>query len=166
MGKGRLEAFSDGVIAIIITIMVLELKVPHGDDAATGRCSRLIPVFLSYVLSFVLRGHLLEQPSPHAARVARLVNGAILWANLHLLFWLSLVPFVDGVDGREPLRRRGRSALYGFVLLMAGLAYYDPGARPRAPAGKGLTAGPRTRRGRERAGCRWCSTRPRSRSRS
>ena len=102
MGKERLEAFSDGVIAIIITIMVLELKVPHGADWATlaGRC----PVFLSYVLSFVYLGiywnnhhHLL-----HAVDAAS--TAAILWANLHLLFWLSLIPVRHRLDGREPLR--------------------------------------------------------------
>ncbi|MDB5811313.1 MAG: hypothetical protein JWN94_3435, partial [Betaproteobacteria bacterium] len=116
MVKGRLEAFSDGVIAIIITIMVLELKVPHGETA--GALKPLLPVFLSYVLSFVYVGiywnnhhHML-----HAST-------AILWANLHLLFWLSLFPFTAGWMGENHFTAMP-TALYGMVLLMAGIAYY------------------------------------------
>ena len=120
MGTGRLEAFSDGVIAIIITIMVLELKVPHGSDLATLR--PLVPVLSCYVLSFVFIG-IYWNNHHHMLHAAGKVNGPILWANLHLLFWLSLVPFVTGWMGEncfEPLP----VALYGAVMLMAGLAYY------------------------------------------
>ena len=120
MGTGRLEAFSDGVIAIIITIMVLELKVPHGSDLATLR--PLVPVLSCYVLSFVFIG-IYWNNHHHMLHAAGRVNGPILWANLHLLFWLSLVPFVTGWMGEncfEPLP----VALYGAVMLMAGLAYY------------------------------------------
>jgi uncharacterized membrane protein len=120
MGKNRLEAFSDGVLAIIITIMVLELKVPHGTDLAA--LAPLLPVFLSYVLSFIYVG-IYWNNHHHLLHAARHVNGAILWANLHLLFWLSVVPFVTGWMGENhfaPLP----VALYGVVLLMAGTAYY------------------------------------------
>ena len=119
MNKTRLEAFSDGVIAIIITIMVLELKVPHGTDFASLR--PLLPVFLSYVLSFVYIA-IYWNNHHHLLHLAQRVSGAILWANMHLLFWLSLVPFVTGWMGEnhfEPLP----VALYGAVLLMCGLAY-------------------------------------------
>ena len=118
MGKNRLEAFSDGVIAIIITIMVLEMKVPHGDDLAALHA--LIPVFISYVLSFVYVGiywnnhHLL-----HAVQK----NGPILWANLHLLFWLSLFPFVTGWMGENHFST-WPVAVYGTALLMVAVAYY------------------------------------------
>jgi uncharacterized membrane protein len=120
MPKGRLEAFSDGVIAIIITIMVLELKVPHGDDLAA--LAPLIPVFLSYLLSFVYVG-IYWNNHHHLLHASKHISGAALWANLHLLFWLSLVPFATGWMGENhwgalPV------ALYGFILLMAGLAYY------------------------------------------
>ena len=98
MGKGRLEALSDGVIAIIITIMVLELKVPH--DADPKALMPLIPVFLSYVLSFVFVG-IYWNNHHHMFHAVRRVNGATLWANLHLLFWLSLVPFVTGSDRKS-----------------------------------------------------------------
>ncbi len=120
MGKGRLEAFSDGVIAIIITIMVLELKVPHGGDFKT--LAPLLPVFLSYVLSFVFVG-IYWNNHHHMLHAAHKVNGPVLWANLHLLFWLSLVPFVTGWMGENhfaPLP----VALYGVVMLLAGVAYY------------------------------------------
>jgi len=120
MGKGRLEAFSDGVIAIIITIMVLEMKVPHGIDLAALR--PLIPVFLSYVLSFVYLG-IYWNNHHHMLHATQRVDGGVLWANLHLLFWLSLVPFVTGWMGENhfaPLP----TALYGVVLLMAAVAYY------------------------------------------
>src|SRR5216683_3717774 len=119
MGKGRLEAFSDGVVAIIITIMVLELKTPHGSDLAA--LQQLVPVFLSYLLSFVYIGiywnnhHHLFQASKH-------VNGRILWANLHLLFWLSLVPFVTNWMGESSFAALP-VAIYGVVLLLAGCAY-------------------------------------------
>jgi len=119
MGTSRLEAFSDGVIAIIITIMVLEMKVPHGDDP--GMLRALVPVFLSYVLSFVFVG-IYWNNHHHLLHACQRINGLIMWANLHLLFWLSLVPFVTGWLGEN----HGASvptALYGVVLLMAGLAY-------------------------------------------
>jgi len=120
MGKGRLEAFSDGVLAIIITIMVLELKVPHGSDLADLR--PLFPVFVSYVLSFVYLG-IYWNNHHHLCQVTEGVDGTILWANLHLLFWLSLVPFVTGWMGENHFAA-GPTALYGVVLLMAAIAYY------------------------------------------
>jgi uncharacterized membrane protein len=119
MGKGRLEAFSDGVIAIIITIMVLELKVPHGTELVALK--PLIPVFFSYVLSFVYVG-IYWNNHHHLLHVAEKVNGRILWANLHLLFWLSLIPFVTGWMGENHFAAVP-VALYGAILLMAGLAY-------------------------------------------
>ena len=119
MGKNRLEAFSDGVIAIIITIMVLEMKVPHGNDLAALR--PLIPVFVSYVLSFAYVG-IYWNNHHHMLHAAAQVNGAILWANLHLLFWLSLIPFVTGWMGENHFAALP-VALYGVVLLMAGAAY-------------------------------------------
>jgi len=120
VGKGRLEAFSDGVIAIIITIMVLELKVPHG--AGLDVLSPLIPVFISYVLSFVFIG-IYWNNHHHMLHAVGKVNGRILWANLHLLFWLSLVPFVTGWMGENHFAALP-VALYGVVLLMAGVAYF------------------------------------------
>ena len=120
MGKGRLEAFSDGVIAIIITIMVLEMKVPHGTDLAALR--PLVPVFLSYVLSFVYLG-IYWNNHHHMLQVTQRVDGGVLWANLHLLFWLSLVPFVTGWMGENHFAALP-TALYGVVLLMAAIAYY------------------------------------------
>ena len=120
MGKGRLEAFSDGVIAIIITIMVLELKAPHGAELDALR--PLIPVFVSYVLSFVFIG-IYWNNHHHMLHAAGKVNGRILWANLHLLFWLSLIPFVTGWMGENHFAALP-VALYGAVLLMAGLAYF------------------------------------------
>jgi len=120
MGKNRLEAFSDGVLAIIITIMVLELKVPHGADWAS--LSNLMPVFLSYVLSFVYVG-IYWNNHHHLLHAVKHVSGGVLWANLHLLFWLSLIPFVTGWMGENhfyPLP----VALYGGVLVMAGVAYW------------------------------------------
>jgi uncharacterized membrane protein len=119
MGKGRLEAFSDGVIAIIITIMVLELKAPHG----TGFDALLpvIPVFLSYVLSFTYVG-IYWNNHHHMLHAADSVCGAALWANLHLLFWLSLIPFVTAwMDENFTI---APVAIYGVVLLMSGIAYY------------------------------------------
>jgi TMEM175 potassium channel family protein len=120
MGKGRLEAFSDGVIAIIITIMVLEMKVPHGEtvDALVP----LVPVFLSYVLSFVYVG-IYWNNHHHMLHASGKVTGPMLWANLHLLFWLSLFPFVTGWMGENHLAPVP-SALYGLVLLMAAIAYW------------------------------------------
>jgi uncharacterized membrane protein len=124
MGKGRLEAFSDGVIAIIITIMVLELKVPHDSDHSASLHS-LYPlrhVFLSYVLSFIFVG-IYWNNHHHMLHAVHRVNGRILWANLYLLFWLSLVPFVTGWTGETGFAA-WPVALYGFVMLMAGAAYY------------------------------------------
>ena len=120
MRKGRLEAFSDGVIAIIITIMVLEMKVPEGRDLAA--LAPIIPVFLSYVLSFVFLG-IYWNNHHHLFQAARQVNGSVLWANLHLLFWLSLVPFVTGWMGENEFSA-WPVALYGVVLWFSGLAYY------------------------------------------
>ncbi len=119
MTTGRLEAFSDGVLAIIITIMVLELKVPHGTDFAALR--PLIPVFLSYILSFIFIG-IYWNNHHHMMHAVGRVSGAMLWANLHLLFWLSLVPFVTGWMGENHFAPAS-VALYGVVLLMSGLAY-------------------------------------------
>jgi len=119
MSKTRLEAFSDGVIAILITIMVLELKLPHGSDLEALRS--MLPVFLTYVLSFVFLG-IYWNNHHHLLHGTERVNGKILWANLHLLFWLSLVPFVTGWMGENhfaPLP----TAAYGVVLLLAGIAY-------------------------------------------
>jgi uncharacterized membrane protein len=119
MGKNRLEAFSDGVIAIIITIMVLEMKVPHGEGIET--LAPLIPVFLSYVLSFVYLG-IYWNNHHHMLYACRHVTGPMLWANLYLLFWLSLIPFATGWMGENHFAAVP-SALYGVVLLMAAVAY-------------------------------------------
>lgn len=120
MGKTRLEAFSDGVIAIIITIMVLELKVPHNTDFQS--LTPLLPVFLSYVLSFVHIG-IYWNNHHHMVHTVKQVTAGILWANLHLLFWLSLSPFATGWMGENHFAALP-TALYGFILLMAGLAYF------------------------------------------
>lgn len=120
MTKGRLEAFSDGVIAIIITIMVLELEVPHEPGFAALR--ELTPVFISYVLSFVYIG-IYWNNHHHLWQAGRHVNGRILWANLHLLFWLSLIPFATAWSGETNFAGLPM-AVYGFVLWMAGLAYF------------------------------------------
>ena len=120
MSKGRLEAFSDGVIAILITIMVLELKTPQGFDLPALR--PMIPVFLAYVLSFIVLG-IYWNNHHHMFHATDRVNGAILWANLHLLFWLSLIPAVTAWIG-ESLSAPVPTAVYGAVLLMAGVAYY------------------------------------------
>jgi uncharacterized membrane protein len=120
MDKGRMEAFSDGVLAIIITIMVLELRAPHGTDVAALR--PLLPVLLSYILSFVYLG-IYWNNHHHMLHVTSRVGGTILWANLHLLFWLSLVPFVTGWMGENHFAPTP-TALYGVVLLMAGIAYF------------------------------------------
>ena len=119
MSKGRLEAFSDGVIAILITIMVLELRVPRGDDL--GALRPLLPVFLTYVLSFVFLG-IYWNNHHHMLHATDRVNGKILWANLHLLFWLSLVPFVTGWMGENHFASLP-TAVYGVVLLLAAVAY-------------------------------------------
>ena len=119
MQKNRLEAFSDGVVAIIITIMVLEMKVPHGTDLNDLR--PILPVFLSYVLSFIYIG-IYWSNHHHLLHATQRVSGGILWANLHLLFWLSLVPFVTGWMGENRFAALP-AALYGLVLLLAGVAY-------------------------------------------
>jgi len=120
MEKNRLEAFSDGVLAIIITIMVLEMKVPHGSDFAAVK--PLLPVFLAYVLSFIYVG-IYWNNHHHLLKACRHVNAAILWANLHLLFWLSLFPFATGWMGENHFTALP-SAVYGGVLLLAAVAYY------------------------------------------
>ncbi len=119
MGKNRLEAFSDGVMAIIITIMVLELKVPHGESFEA--LATLAPVFFSYVLSFVYVG-IYWNNHHHMLHTVRSVTGPILWANLHLLFWLSLLPFATGWMGENHFAAMP-SVVYGAVLFMAALAY-------------------------------------------
>jgi uncharacterized membrane protein len=120
MSKGRMEAFSDGVLAIIITIMVLEIKVPHGDTLASLKPN--LPIFLSYVLSFINIG-IYWNNHHHMLHTIQHVNGKTLWANMHLLFWLSLVPFVTDWMGENHFTV-WPVALYGIVLFMAGLAYY------------------------------------------
>jgi uncharacterized membrane protein len=120
MPKTRLEAFSDGVLAIIITIMVLELKVPHGEDLSA--LQPLLPVFFTYVLSFVYIG-IYWNNHHHMLHAVKRVTGGVLWANLHLLFWLSLFPFVTGWMGENHFAQLP-TALYGGVLLMAAIAYW------------------------------------------
>ncbi|QQS35156.1 MAG: DUF1211 domain-containing protein [Ignavibacteriales bacterium] len=120
MQKGRLEAFSDGVLAIIITIMVLEIKVPHGEQLSN--LSPLVPVVLSYILSFIYIG-IYWNNHHHMMHTVTKITGGILWANLHLLFWLSLVPFVTGWMGENNFGTQP-VALYGVVMLMAAIAYY------------------------------------------
>jgi len=120
MGKNRLEAFSDGVLAILITIMVLELKVPQGTNLAALR--PLLPIFFSYVLSFLYLG-IYWNNHHHLLNTVRHVTGGILWANLHLLFWLSLFPFITGWVGENHLAPMPM-ALYGVVLLMAAISYF------------------------------------------
>lgn len=120
MQKTRLEAFSDGAIAIIITIMVLEIKVPHGSEFADLK--GLIPVFLSYMLSFIYLG-IYWNNHHHMLHTITRVNGQILWANLHLLFWLSLVPFATGWIGQNNLNA-SPMAFYGVILLLAAIAYF------------------------------------------
>ncbi len=119
MGKGRLEAFSDGVIAIIITIMVLELKVPEGHKLKD--LAVVWPVFVNYIMSFIYIG-IYWNNHHHMFHAVRSINGAVLWANLHLLFWLSMVPFVSSWMGKYPFDELPM-ALYGFVLLMNAIAY-------------------------------------------
>ena len=119
MGKTRMEAFFDAVVAIVITIMVLEMKVPHGESIET--LSPLIPVLLSYVLSFVYLG-IYWNNHHHMMHTCRRVTGSMLWANLHLLFWLSLIPFTTGWMGENHFAKLPAAA-YGMVLLMSGVAY-------------------------------------------
>ena len=120
MGKGRLEAFSDGVLAIIITIMVLEMKVPHGSNL--DALQPLLPVFISYVLSFIYIG-IYWNNHDHLLQAVNRVSGSALWANVHLLFWLSLVPFATAWMGENHFSL-WPVVLYGFILFMAGIAYY------------------------------------------
>lgn len=120
MSKGRLEAFSDGVIAIIITIMVLELKVPAGHDLASLK--PMAPVFINYVMSFIYVG-IYWNNHHHMFHAVRSINGAVLWANMYLLFWLSMVPFVSSWMGENPFSVIWPMVLYGFVLLMNAIAY-------------------------------------------
>jgi uncharacterized membrane protein len=119
MDTGRLEAFSDGVIAVIITIMVLDLRIPHGTDLRS--LAPDVPVFLTYILSFVNVG-IYWNNHHHLLHATRRINGRIMWANLHLLFWLSLIPFTTGWAGENHLSRIPTLA-YGLVLLMCALAY-------------------------------------------
>ena len=163
MGKTRLEAFSDGVIAIIITIMVLELNVPHGEDLAT--LLPLLPVFLSYVLSFMYVG-IYWNNHHHMLHACSRVTGAMLWANLHLLFWLSLFPFVTGWMGENHF---GADAVRGLrlrVCCMAAIAYWilQRVIIGRGRAGFDRCAAPSAATGR--ASCHPCSTSSRSRRRS
>jgi uncharacterized membrane protein len=120
MSKNRMEAFSDGVLAIIITIMVLEMKVPHGGDFAALK--PLLPVFFSYILSFIYIG-IYWNNHHHMLHAVQYVTGSILWANLHLLFWLSLFPFVTGWMGENHFSPEP-TILYGIVLFMAAIAYF------------------------------------------
>lgn len=120
MGKGRLEAFSDGVLAIIITIMVLEMKVPHGDTLE--ELMKVAPVFISYVLSFVYIG-IYWNNHHHMMHVTHKINGASMWANNHLLFWLSLMPFVSGWMGENHFTQLP-VAVYGIILFMNSVAYF------------------------------------------
>ncbi|EAZ79353.1 TMEM175 family protein [Algoriphagus machipongonensis] len=120
MQKGRLEAFSDGVLAIVITIMVLEIKVPHGDELSDLK--PLIPILLSYILSFIYIG-IYWNNHHHMLHTVKHVSGSILWANLHLLFWLSLIPFVTGWLGENHFASLPM-ALYGIILLMSAIAYF------------------------------------------
>jgi len=119
MGKNRLEAFSDGVIAVIITVIVLEFKAPHGADL--GSLQELVPVFLSYVLSFVFVA-IYWNNHHHMMHTAERVNGAVLWANLHLLFWLSLVPFATGWMSEQNFAPVP-TMVYGVILVLAAVAY-------------------------------------------
>ncbi|HTB52241.1 MAG TPA: TMEM175 family protein [Ferruginibacter sp.] len=121
MGTGRLEAFSDGVLAIIITIMVLELHIPHGGDSLAD-LKPILPVFLSYVLSFVNVG-IYWNNHHHMLQAAKVVNGSVLWTNTHLLFWLSLIPFASGWMGENHFSKLP-VAFYGVILLMCSIAYY------------------------------------------
>ncbi|HKJ52973.1 MAG TPA: TMEM175 family protein [Gammaproteobacteria bacterium] len=132
MVKNRMEAFFDGVVAIIITIMVLEMKVPHGDSIET--LAPLIPVLLSYVLSFLYLG-IYWNNHHHMMHASQEATGSMLWANLHLLFWLSLIPFTTGWMGENHFATLPAAA-YGVVLLMAGIAYWILQQRIIASQGK------------------------------
>jgi uncharacterized membrane protein len=121
MGKGRLEAFSDGVIAIIITIMVLEIKAPHGDEFSA--LAGILPAFLSYVLSFIYIA-IYWNNHHHLLHTAKIVNGSVLWANIYLLFWLSLLPFATAWMGENHFMSNP-TFVYGVVLLMAAIAYFN-----------------------------------------
>ena len=121
MGKGRLEAFSDGVIAIIITIMVLELRAPERHDLSALIAT--LPVFFNYVISFIYVG-IYWNNHHHMLHAVKSINGSVLWANLHLLFWLSMVPFASAWMGENNTHDTWPVALYGFVLLMNSIAYY------------------------------------------
>jgi TMEM175 potassium channel family protein len=120
MGTERVQAFSDGVLAIIITVMLLEMKIPHGDDL--NSLKPILPVFLSYILSFIYIG-IYWSNHHHMLYSVKHVNGAVLWANSHLLFWLSLVPFASGWMGENEFTK-WPIIVYGIILLMAGVAYY------------------------------------------
>lgn len=120
MNKNRLEAFSDGVLAIIITIMVLEIKVPHGSNISD--LQPLIPIFLSYILSFIYIG-IYWNNHHHMMHTVKNINGGILWANLHLLFWLSLIPFATAWNGENNFSTT-TMMVYGIILLMNGIAYF------------------------------------------
>jgi uncharacterized membrane protein len=120
MNKARLEAFSDGVLAVIITIMVLDLRIPHGQDLAALK--PLLPVFFCYVVSFIYVG-IYWNNHHHMLHATKRISGGVLWANLHLLFWLSLFPFVTGWMGENDFGALP-TALYGAVLLMGGVAYW------------------------------------------
>ena len=121
MSKSRLEAFSDGVIAIIITIMVLEIKVPHGGHDLAA-LKPLLPVFISYVMSFVFVA-IYWNNHHHTLHAVKSVSGPVLWANMHLLFWLSMVPFVTAWMGENEFKDAWPTAVYGFVLFMNAIAY-------------------------------------------
>jgi uncharacterized membrane protein len=137
MSKGRLEAFSDGMIGIFITIMVLELRVPHGDTWSALR--PLIPPFFTYVLSFIMLG-IYWNNHHHLLQAAGRINGKVLWANLHLLFWLSLVPITTGWMGDNHLAP-GPTVAYGIVLLFAAIAYTILYRTLVAAQGEGSTLG-------------------------
>jgi uncharacterized membrane protein len=144
MNTTRLEAFSDGVMAILITIMVLELRIPHGSEVRA--LGPLVPVFLTYVLSYVYLG-IYWNNHHHMLHATKRINGRILWANLHLLFWLSLVPFATGWMGENHFAATP-TAVYGVVLLAAAIAYFflqsaiiadqGPGSRLAAAVGTDL----------------------------
>ncbi|MEE1962960.1 Uncharacterized membrane protein [Flagellimonas taeanensis] len=121
MTKGRMEAFSDGVLAIVITIMVLEIKVPHEGEGFEALVP-LLPIFLSYVLSFIYLG-IYWNNHHHMMHTVKKISGKMLWANLHLLFWLSLIPFVTGWMGENHFAKEPM-ALYGLILLMAAISYF------------------------------------------
>ena len=150
MTRNRLEAFSDGVIAILITIMVLELTIPHGAELSDLR--HTWPVFLSYVISFVYLA-IYWNNHHHVLYLTERVTGGVLWANMHLLFWLSLIPFATGWMGENEFAATP-TALYGVVLLLAAVAYYILRARDHPQPGQGLAAGAGDRQRPEGQGLR------------